>query len=65
MANKLNLGSFDYIIVIIDYDFMWLKIITNDNQKDVEHFHDMFVGLTLLHLACVFDQADVLAYFLR
>ena len=41
------------------------QIIKTNNQEDVEEVNDMFVGLTLLHLACVFDQEDVLSYFLR
>lgn len=41
------------------------QIIKTNNQEDVEEVNDMFVGLTLLHLACVFDQEEVLSYFLR
>ena len=41
------------------------QIIKTNNQEDVEEVSDMFVGLTLLHLACVFDQEEVLSYFLR
>ena len=41
------------------------QIIKTNNQEDVEEVNDMFVGLTLLHLACVFVQEDVLSYFLR
>ena len=58
--------KFHHSLNMLKFNFC-LHIPTDSSEKESKECsgNEMFTGLSVVHLACVFDQEDVLEYFVK